>query len=132
MTSGEKPGPRQVRMIPLLIPIVFCSALFLIATQGLNLPVPGWAIIAVAYCALWYLLLWVGMRRGEKARELSALESEGRSARSLALARLLRSPGGLLSAALGGWLLWRGDRQLGAVFLGVGMLMLSLSQISRR
>jgi len=135
MTSGRKSGLRRLGMIPLLIPIVFSSALFLIATQGLNLPARNWAMLVVGLGTIWYLFLWLGMRRVAIEGEVGALEAsrpDGRSARGGGLARVLRSPGGLLSAVLGAALLVSGDRQVGAVLLGVGMLLLSLAQIRRR
>lgn len=136
MTPAQKTGLRRLGVIPLLIPVVFSSVLFLVATQGFNLPARNWAILAVGYCALVYLFLWLVMRRRAAIeRAVGALEaphSERPSAWRSGLARVLRSPGGLLSVALGAWLLWRGDRERAALFFGVGMLFLTLSPPIKR
>ena len=135
MKFFRKTGLKRLGMIPLLTPIMFCSALFLVATQGLNLPSRNWAMLVVVFGVIWYLLLSLGMRHvGIEGRDGNSevRRSDRSTVSSFGLARVLRSPGGLLSATLGVGLVLSGNLQLGAVLLGVGMLLVSLSLIWRR
>ena len=125
----------RLGVFPLLIPIVVCTAIFAIATQLFGLSPRNWAIIAVGFAAIWYWLLWLGLRQvthpGEPERSKDP-GGRGAEIRSPRAGRLLRSPGGLLSAVLGSLLLVTGDRQLGVILLAVGALLLSLMQFRRR
>jgi len=131
---SHRGGLRQLGVLPLLIPLGFCAALFLIATEGLELPSRNWAILVVVFGALWYLFVWWGIRKASPKREetLETEQAKESRASSGGLARVFRSPGGLLSAILGAGLVLSGDRQLGAILLGAGLILLSLSQIQRR
>ena len=99
-------GLGRLGVVPLIIPVAVCAAIFVIATQMFDLPIRNWAIVTLGLAAIWYWLLWLGIRRAAQVGRSERSKSEGPAGvevRSVGAARLLGSPGAILSALLGGW-----------------------------
>lgn len=116
MVDQRVTGLRRLGWFPLALPALIAAAIFVVATQYFALPVPGWAVLTLAFGALCYLLLWLGMR------QVDALEA-GEIPRT---ARLPVSPGGVLASGFGVWALLRGDLWTAVPLLAVGSTAIAL------
>ena len=68
MEDFERGRLSDLGPVPLAVPPVICTAIFIVATSLFALPPWPWAFLSALFCGLWYLQLARGLRRVPRAR----------------------------------------------------------------
>ena len=122
---------KRLWLIPLIIPVVVCGSAYVLLTRVMHLPALSWAIVLVAFGALWYLLVWLAVRRADRVDHDRDVPTEART-RASVLRRALRSPGGLVLILLACWLSVQRDWALATTTAVVGIVLIAVAPRWRR